>query len=427
MRPFALLVSAACLLAAGLPAGAAGPVDALARQDRVRLMVLEWLPAKGEYKEWEAVGGDYTIAPDDSLTVPFVGRVPTAGRSLSELSVDIGAALQRRLSLPTRPEVRLEVAARAPVYVLGGVENPGKVEFTPGLRAMEAVALAGGFYRGGATLRIERDTINAESDLREAREAASRLEAKIMRLEAELADAPSFEVDAAEAAAKGVAPFLPEEKQLFDVRRQARQSRSESLKNRRQLAVDQLKTLDDKLANLDQQIENTRKQLGDVESLVRRGLTVTTRAFDLERTLTDLEGRRLDLDIGRLATNLELNEADRDSVDLVTEFRTSVAGELQDGRAALAQRTVEIDRALGLVREAAGVTRDVVADRAGNVTLGARLFVTRVVEGRSSTTEIDRDAVLQSGDTLQIQLELDDEALAGRDQAAGERRVTANR
>ncbi len=54
---------------------AAGPVDAVGPQDRIRLKVLEWLPAKGEYREWAAVGGEYTVAPDGTIAIPFVGNV----------------------------------------------------------------------------------------------------------------------------------------------------------------------------------------------------------------------------------------------------------------------------------------------------------------------------------------------------------------
>ena len=412
MRIFGL-VALTALLSLSLPdvsARAQAQVDAAAPQDKLQLKVLEWLPAKGEYKEWTAVGGEYTVSPQRTITVPFVGAVSTASRSLGALAGDIADALQRGLSLPTRPEVSIEMAARAPLYVLGGVETPGKVEFTPGLTALQAIALAGGFYRdGGGSMRLERDTINAEADLREARDASARLRSRIARLEAELADAKQIKTDASQADAEALAPFLAEEQRLLDVRRQARESSIESLSNRRQLAADQLNTIDEKAANLDHQITLTRSQLADIQSLVDKGLTVATRAFDLERTLTDLEGRRLDLQIGRLSTALEINEAERDKADLLTEFRTSVAADLQSARSGLTQKNIEIDRAHGLLREATVIAPENLMDRAGNVTTSVRIFLTRTLGEHASTVEIDKDDVIQSGDTIHVQMELEDE------------------
>jgi protein involved in polysaccharide export with SLBB domain len=412
MRIFGL-VGLTALLSLSLPdvsARAQAPVDAAAPQDKLQLKVLEWIPAKGEYKEWTAVGGEYTVSPQRTITVPFVGAVSTAARSSGALAGDIADALQRSLGLPTRPEVSIEIAVRAPLYVLGGVETPGKVEFTPGLTALQAIALAGGFYRGGGgSMRLERDTINAEADLRAARDVSARLRSRIARLEAELADAKQIKTDASQVDAEALAPFLAEEQRLLEVRRQARESSIESLSNRRQLAAEQLKTIDEKAANIDHQISLTHKELANVQSLVDRGLTVATRSFDLERTLTDLEGRRLDLQIGRLSTALEINEAERDKADLLTAFRANVAGELQSSLSELSQKNIEIERASGLLREATIIAPEQLMDRAGNVKASVRIFLTRTLGEHASTVEIDKDDVIQSGDTIHVQMELDDE------------------
>jgi protein involved in polysaccharide export with SLBB domain len=388
---------------------AQAPADVAAPQDKLQLKVLEWLPAKGEYREWTAVGGEYTISRDGTINVPFVGSVPTASRSLGTLAGEIADALQRGLSLPTRPEVSIEMISRAPIYVLGGVETPGKVEFSPGLTALQAIALAGGFYRGGGgSLRLERDTINADSDLREAREASARLQARIARLEAELKDGAEVAVDASQADAEALAPLLAEEQRLLEVRRQARESRLATLSSRRQLGVDQLKAIDEQAANLERQIALTRKQLDNIQALVDKGLTVATRELDLERALTDREARRLDLQIGRLSTALEINEAERDQADLITDLRTTVAADLQSARAELAQKNLEAERALALLREATIIAPEPLTDRAGNVTVSVRVFLTRTIGEHTSTMEIGADDPVRSGDTIQVHMNLDE-------------------
>lgn len=386
---------------------AAGPVDAVGPQDRLRLKVLEWLPAKGEYREWAAVGGEYTVAPDLTIAVPFVGNVSVAAQSLSALSGTVADALQKGLSLPTRPEVIVDVAARTPVYVIGGVETPGKVEFTPGLTAMQAVALAGGFYRGGGgSMRLERDTINAESDLSEARDAAIRLRARLVRLEAELAGSDTLGGDPSKNSPE-FAAVLAEEQGIFDVRSQARLSQLDSAKSRRELAVEQLTAIDEKAASLDRQIESTRKQLADVQKLVDKGLTLASRQYELERTLSDLEGRLLDLQIGRLSTTLAINEAERDQLDILTDFRTTVANELQATRSQLAEKTIAIARASALLHESSVIAPDKLMDRAGGMSVAVHFLLTRKTGDHSATVEISKDEVIEAGDTIQVQMDID--------------------
>lgn len=403
---FVACVASFAALVSG-PAAADTP-DMIAPQDNLSLKVLEWLPAKGEYKEWGAVGGTYTVSANRTIVVPFVGAVPVDGQSTDKLAVTIADALQRALSLPTRLEVSIEVQARAPVYILGGVETPGKVEFTPGLTALQAVALAGGFYRGGsASMRLERDTINAESDLQVARDAYARLTARIARLSTELADSEKIAIDAKDSL-PGIGPLVAEEQSILNERRQSRLSQLESLSSREQLAVDQLKALDEQNSNLDHQLSLTRTQLDNIKSLAEKGLTVAGRVYDLERTLSDLEGRRLDLQIGRLTTTLTINEAQRDQLDLKTEFRTSVASELQAARSERSQKEVEMGRYKALLRESTVIAPEKLMDRAGNVSIDVRMFLTRSGASGSSTIEITRDEALQSGDTIQVQLKPED-------------------
>lgn len=381
--------------------------DMLEARDKLNIKILEWLPAKGEYKEWTAVGGEYSISGDGRLRIPFVGEIDTTGQSLDTLTRRIADGLQSGLSLHTRPEVSLEVLTRSPVYIIGGVETPGRIEFTPGLTALKAVASAGGFYRGaGGTMRLERDVILAEGDLVKAREAASRLKAQIARLGAEAEASDDVSAKVPERDRNNVAPFLAEEQQLLDVRREARLSQIEGLRSRKKLAEGQIKAIDEKTANLTRQAKLTSTQLTDIQSLVGKGLSVASRALELERLVADIEGRVLDLNIARLTASLEINQAERDEADLTTTFKTAVANDLQKANASLASTLQDIQRSDALVREATLIAPERLMDRAGNLEIGIRLFRTRLSGGQASTVEIGKDDLLKAGDTLQVQLDL---------------------
>lgn len=404
----AAIVGAVLLLA---PAAYAQDLsaDGLAPQDRLSVKVLQWLPGKGEYKEWTAVGGEYTVAADGSLGIPFAGPISAGGQSSGAVAEEIASALQVNLSLPTKPDVRMEVLQRGPVYVLGGVETPGKVDFAPGMTAIEAIALAGGFYRtSGGQLRLERDVINAQGDLDTARQAAARLTARIARLEAEQVGEAEVDMPDTQSGFSQdlLAPFVEEEQGLLQVRKQALDSQLESLRSRQELATQQTKTLSEKANNLERQVQLARDQLANVQSLVGKGLTVASREFDLERTLSAFQGQLLDVQSARLAADLEINAAQRDQVDALTAFKTEVASSLQTARESLEKARIDMGRAEMLIREATVITPQMLVDEVDTLGVNVRLYRSRKdSDGEVQTTEIDRDERLRSGDTLQVQLE----------------------
>jgi polysaccharide export outer membrane protein/exopolysaccharide production protein ExoF len=220
-----LSLGAVLLSGAPWPALGRGVGDSIAAQDKVQLRILEWPPSKGEYKEWTAVSGGYSVSPAGTLLIPFVGPVVVADRPRNEVSDLIAKSLQGRLSLPSQPEVSVEIVSRAPIYILGGVEAPGRFEYTPELKAIEAIALAGGFYRGGGgAIRLERDAINAERDAETAADNLARLEMRLARLESELAGRDKVEVSLSGLDEYRRRTYLVEEQALYDVRRQARSS-----------------------------------------------------------------------------------------------------------------------------------------------------------------------------------------------------------
>jgi polysaccharide export outer membrane protein len=84
------------------------------------------------------------VGPSGTITVPFAGEIPAAGRTLRQIERDIVARLQGRAHLP-QAMVRIARNATANVTVLGDVKAPQRIPLTPrGERLLEAIALAGG-------------------------------------------------------------------------------------------------------------------------------------------------------------------------------------------------------------------------------------------------------------------------------------------
>lgn len=87
---------------------------------------------------------DLLVGPSGTITVPFAGQVPAAGRSLREIEQTIVARLWRKANSP-QAVVRIARNATANVSVVGDVSEAGRQPLTPrGERLLDAIAQAGG-------------------------------------------------------------------------------------------------------------------------------------------------------------------------------------------------------------------------------------------------------------------------------------------
>lgn len=84
---------------------------------------------------------------DDSgrATLPLIGPVPAAGKTVAELGDYIALALDGGYVMA--PQVTVEVLNYQPVEVFGEVENPGRYSHVEGMTVAMAVEAAGGFTR----------------------------------------------------------------------------------------------------------------------------------------------------------------------------------------------------------------------------------------------------------------------------------------
>jgi polysaccharide export outer membrane protein len=83
------------------------------------------------------------VRPDGGLSLPLVGDLQAAGRSVSELRALVGERLQKYI-----PDPSVSIAVRQlggnRIYVLGRVNRPGEFPFSKAIDVMQALSLAGG-------------------------------------------------------------------------------------------------------------------------------------------------------------------------------------------------------------------------------------------------------------------------------------------
>jgi len=116
----------------------------------------------------EDVSGEFQIDGAGNITMPLLGQVAAAGRTVTQLQNEITAALDRDYIV--NPRVSIEVLNYRPFYILGQVNAPGSYPYVSGMDVRQAIAIAGGFTRRARTSTV--------TVIRETAEGAMEIEAK---------------------------------------------------------------------------------------------------------------------------------------------------------------------------------------------------------------------------------------------------------
>jgi protein involved in polysaccharide export with SLBB domain len=94
-------------------------------------------PAAPELNQTQKIGSDGT------LSLPLIGEVTAAGKTIGELQVELARLYKPQLQ---DNEVIVNLDTRAvPVVVSGAVQKPGKIVFERPATVLEAIMEAGGF------------------------------------------------------------------------------------------------------------------------------------------------------------------------------------------------------------------------------------------------------------------------------------------
>ncbi|HXV23427.1 MAG TPA: polysaccharide biosynthesis/export family protein [Alphaproteobacteria bacterium] len=112
------------------------------------------------------VSGEFQIDGAGNITMPLLGQVAAANRTVAQLQHEITAALDRDYIVD--PHVSIEVLNFRPFYILGQVNAPGSYPYTAGMDVRQAVALAGGFTRRArtSTVTVIRETVEGPVEIK---------------------------------------------------------------------------------------------------------------------------------------------------------------------------------------------------------------------------------------------------------------------
>lgn len=302
----------------------------LVPQDKINLRVVEWRSGEGEYKSWEPLNGTFVVNQSGAVSIPVIGEVAAAGLTTETLASRIAIVLQQRAGLPNKPYISVEVAQYGPIYLAGGVAAPGQYSYNPDLTVMKAISLAGGLERAGQgdRARINRDRIQSTGTLGEAQVDYNSLLMREARLRAEMAGKDNFDIPAQLVNSDGAQDIHAEELNLMKFRRIELDSKIASAQDLNNLYTSSIETLQNKIQTQQHQVSLYEKQLATVATLVDKGLTVSSRQFELDQAQSDAESKLLDLEFQLVQSRQSLEESKRDAASTVNAMNSEVQGEL---------------------------------------------------------------------------------------------------
>ncbi len=317
---------------------------------KIRLYVVQWMPTKGVYEQWGSIGGDFTISDAGTVSVPVLGSVPVGDLDDDGLAAEIGKRLKEKIGLVDAPATNVQILEYPPVYIVGDVTKPGEYNFSPGLTVLQAVALGGGEFRTPLALEGANEVTRLAGSLKELDDSITRSNAKIVRLEAEMAGATavdfSHQPDKADPFAAAV---YSQERVIFEARANSVERKAKSFAELRDILNQEISVLEQKTRSTDENIKSIQQQVDSTAVLVAKGALVATRQAEVERALRGYQDDRLDITTAIMRARQNISQTTRDLQALYDERKTEIASDLQSERAALVQLQVKRETSQKLV------------------------------------------------------------------------------
>jgi protein involved in polysaccharide export with SLBB domain len=352
-----LATGAVALIAACLATPAQSSGSHLVPQTKLRLSVIQWMPTKGVYEQWQALSGEFVVAQDGTIELPVVGSVSVADLDSAGLASEIAKRIQTKIGLVQKPEATVEIIEYPPIYVVGDVTTPGEYRFRDGLTALQVLALSGGAYRSPVVKDRSNEVITLSGQLQGIGTDIVRKKAEIARLEAEMSGSTDIKFPAMTAEGTDntiVSEIFAREKIIFMARAKELDRQTKSLAELCELLKAEIDVLGEKIKAADANIESAEKELATVTVLVDKGIALASRKSDLERTLANYRTDRLDQVTAVMRARQATTEATRNMEGLRDAQQTEVASELQKEQGELEQLVLKRNVSQKLLFDALG-------------------------------------------------------------------------
>jgi protein involved in polysaccharide export with SLBB domain len=399
-RSQAIKIAAACLalFAFGLSGSGASAAETFPPRTNIRLTIVQWVPTKSLYEKWEALGGEFTISDDGTLTLPIIGTIPVDKVDGTGLAARIADRMKTKMGLVESPEVSVAVIDYPPVYVVGDVAAPGEYKYRPGLSVLQSLALGGGVYRSETD--SDKNHATTIGTLRGLENSILRGEIRAARLQAEMAEATDFSFDLQAARNRSEASaILNQERAIFEARANLVERQAKSYVEQRDLLSTEITSLEKKAVGVDEDIQSIEKELQNIRRMVQKGITLPGRQSDMERMLRSYQANRLDLATATMRARQSVTETSRNLDGLYDRQRADVVTELQAEQANLDQLRVKRETTQAQLLDALYLSADAMQPP-GQAILEFK--VERRIDGKIENIEASETTLLEPGDVVRV-------------------------
>lgn len=402
-----IIFAAVCVMTSAPRAEQAAPsAYLLGPLDLIRIKAFEWQPARDDVYEWKALNDQFTIGPDGTVSLPFVGDVMAAGCDTAELSRRVADKMKANLGFQKAPSVSVEVVKFRPFYIIGDVRAPGEFPYRPGMTVLQSVSIAGGFYRDNGDQRhYGREMIQSMGEIRVIDVQFLQLRARKARLESELHDQKQITFpDALQKRADepSVAQVMYQEKLLFDTRSRSFETENKALESLRSFLKDSIGTLAALLATQERQLKLASMEMASVGSLADKGLATASRSLGLQRDIAQLEGDRLKVLNSQNQVQQELSKTDLQIIALRNTRVKDITVDLNQTQEKLDELVQRRKTNEQLWTES---SIDVIRTRE-EMDVQPTYAIVRMSGGRAQELSAGEDTTVQPGDTVKVILPL---------------------
>ncbi len=236
------------------------------------------------------LSGEWVVGPDAALTIPGLGTLENLS-DLTDTRARLAKLIADRVGVA---DLSFSVAVKTwrPLVMGGAINRPGEVAYRPGMRLIEAVALAGGTGSGDFSRQV---LVQQERErLLQAQARLARALARQGRLLAESADqafaAMPPEVETLIGAAEAQA-LLTSEAEIARIRADTRAIAVRRIGTSLKIGDEDIVAQQAVNTSLERQLVLVRENLEKLQPLFESGAIQGARILELRRDFVDIEGR----------------------------------------------------------------------------------------------------------------------------------------
>jgi exopolysaccharide production protein ExoF len=328
------------VLFAALPASVMAGDYKLGVSDRVKIKV----------QEWPDLNGEYAVTPEGAVSLPLIGNIGAVGMGLNDLAKEISDRLQQRSERAERVLTAVEIAQYRPFGIMGDVQRPGQYPYRPGLAVIEAISIAGGYYRPElGLLRLGRDVAVASGEIHTQSAKLNRLLAREARLRAALDGRDDIPLPPELAKQKDdpeISVIMKNEQGALTLEDEMKRSENAAVESIKSLYQNEIESLHGHVKALTQEQDSIGTQLKEMRSMAARGLALAPTMFALERSLAQVASQQMATEtaIVRAQENITLAEqrvsqAQQERRGIKTKDLEKTRDEIADAREKIATAT----------------------------------------------------------------------------------------